>query len=580
MSLNGQKKIFISIMKNIFLISDFLKISKHLDKTEKFFLLVSFVFSILVIFLEMIGISLIPILIINYLDAEQSIFNNIFFYYLKTIDLSSLLILICVIFFIKASLNYAHQIYDFSITKKIRLNILNKIFLKNLNKDYLDLSKTPSSHKIWLIDITRIFCSLLVTYLTLLKSLILMFSISIFVLATNFFYFSIFFLIIGIFLISFYSYYKKKVLEFGKKAIVADREVKKVVHESFEGIKNVIIYNLYHFFTDNFNNKSKQQENFTQKNLVITQLPLNYIELIAVCFLTFFIFVSLEQKLDQGDFIFSLGIISVGCFRLLSFLKLALLNYNAIKTKNYVIDVVLSELEIQHSTKNKRENNFISHSNKNENSNVVIKIKNLLFNYPNTTKKLIDLKEFEFKDKRFYIVRGESGCGKSTLLDILMGVILPQKGQIIYNLKDLKIGYVSQECFLINDSLKKNIAFGISDNLIDERKINNVLKKVGLKDRFFSNGQGLETMIDASGSNLSVGQKQRIGIARSLYFDPEIIFLDEPTSALDLQNEKIIVDILNELSKDICVIMISHKDINIQNSEVIKFENGSLINSN
>ena len=182
----------------------------------------------------------------------------------------------------------------------------------------------------------------------------------------------------------------------------------------------------------------------------------------------------------------------------------------------------------------------------------------------------------------FYIALRQSNVDtlKSTLLDILMGVIQPKKGKIISRSKNLNVGYVSQECFVINDTLKKNIAFGINEDLIDEDKIINIIKSVKLYDRFFQKDLGLNTLIDANGSNLSIGQKQRLGIARSLYFDPEIFFLDEPTSSLDLENEKLIFNILYDLSKKIPVIMIMHKDISLENSKSLKIQNGNLINLN
>ncbi len=566
-------------MRNIFLFSDFFRIAKFLNKKEITLLSFSFVFSIVAIFLEMIGISIIPILILNFLEFEQSILNNIFFDYLKNIDLSVFLFLICSVFFLKAFLNYTHQIYDFSVTKKIRLNILNQIYQKNLKKNYLELSKTPSSNKLWLLTTARVFSTLLVTYLSLFKSFILMISISIFVVSTNFFYFSLFFIFFGICIFIYYFFLKRKIIEYGKKQLLADQQTKKIIHESFEGIKNVIIYNLFDYFLNNFKDKNRQSENFTQKGFIITQFPLNFVEFIAVCFLSFFIFTSIGQDIDQGNFIFSLGVVSIGSLRILAFFKLALNNYNSIKSKSFAIETTINELSYKIESKNPK-NISGQHFVENKKLGSIIKIENLAFNYPGTSEEVININEFEFKDKTFYIIKGESGSGKSTLLDILMGVIQPKKGKIISRSKNLNVGYVSQECFVINDTLKKNIAFGINEDLIDEDKIINIIKSVKLYDRFFQKDLGLNTLIDANGSNLSIGQKQRLGIARSLYFDPEIFFLDEPTSSLDLENEKLIFNILYDLSKKIPVIMIMHKDISLENSKSLKIQNGNLINLN
>ena len=176
------------------------------------------------------------------------------------------------------------------------------------------------------------------------------------------------------------------------------------------------------------------------------------------------------------------------------------------------------------------------------------------------------------------MIKGESGEGKSTFIDLLMGIISPENGSVNYNIANPNIGYVSQECFIVNDSLKKNIAFGIDEIFIKENKINKILNDVKLKDHFINNKDGLNTILNSQGSNISVGQKQRIGIARSLYFDPDIIFLDEPTSALDKENEEIIMDILHKLSRKITVIMISHRDRSeYLSTDTLILKNGELI---
>ena len=184
---------------------------------------------------------------------------------------------------------------------------------------------------------------------------------------------------------------------------------------------------------------------------------------------------------------------------------------------------------------------------------------------------------FKIKDKSFYVLKGTSGAGKSTLLDLLMGIIKPSNGQVIYNIQKPRIGYVSQECFVINETIRKNIAFGVSDDEIIDKKIIEKLKIVDLYNYVSKLNDGLNFKLLSNGLNLSVGQKQRIGIARALYFEPDILFLDEPTSALDNKTELDILNTLKDLSKSITIIMVSHKEnLNYLDSNFIHLENSKI----
>ena len=225
------------------------------------------------------------------------------------------------------------------------------------------------------------------------------------------------------------------------------------------------------------------------------------------------------------------------------------------------------------------EYNLLNQSNEYDEKNQnIISIQNLSYKYPNSDKYIIKNQNLSIKKNSFYIIRGESGQGKSTFLDILMGILKPTNGKVKLNLKNNNIGYVSQECFIFNDTIKNNIALGLNQNQIDEIKINKIVKELKLFDYFCSLEKGFDTILTSKGLNLSVGQKQRIGIARALYFEPEILFLDEPTSSLDFETSNIILKTLNELSKETTIVMISHKEsLDSANKINIKLSDGNLI---
>ena len=198
-----------------------------------------------------------------------------------------------------------------------------------------------------------------------------------------------------------------------------------------------------------------------------------------------------------------------------------------------------------------------------------IKIKNISFKYPNRAEQILENVNLIVNKNSFVGIGGESGSGKSTLIDIIMGILKPNSGEVLVDNKSIfnsvdswqkKIGYVSQNIFLTPDTIKKNIAFGIPENEINDDLINDVIKKCSLEKFTNSLESGLNTQIGEGGSLISGGQKQRIGIARALYNNPEVLIFDEATSALDTEIEKEILDEIRNLKKDFTLIFITHRE--------------------
>jgi ABC-type multidrug transport system fused ATPase/permease subunit len=163
---------------------------------------------------------------------------------------------------------------------------------------------------------------------------------------------------------------------------------------------------------------------------------------------------------------------------------------------------------------------------------------------------------------------GSSGAGKTTLVDLLLGLLTPESGQVIVDGSpiDLKksswqsdVGYVPQDIFLIDDTIRNNIAFGVMNNEISETQIDRSLELAQLSDLVRSLPNGLDTVIGERGVRLSGGQRQRIGIARALYHLPSLLVLDEATSALDLDTEKEFVETLESIHAKITMIVVSHR---------------------
>ncbi len=207
-----------------------------------------------------------------------------------------------------------------------------------------------------------------------------------------------------------------------------------------------------------------------------------------------------------------------------------------------------------------------------------IRLENIVYSYPNSEKLIFDHADLEIPVGSAVGIVGTSGAGKSTIVDILLGLLEVKEGTIYADGVDVKtqyrkflknVGYIPQMIFMLDDTIRKNVAFGVADDKIDEDRIWEVLKEAQL-DEFVRNlPEGLDTGIGERGIRLSGGQRQRIGIARALYYDPEVLILDEATSALDNDTEAAIMDSINRLHGKKTLIIIAHRLQTIEKCDMV-----------
>jgi ABC-type multidrug transport system fused ATPase/permease subunit len=207
-----------------------------------------------------------------------------------------------------------------------------------------------------------------------------------------------------------------------------------------------------------------------------------------------------------------------------------------------------------------------------------IRIEHVSYRYPNTDKDVIDDVSFTIPDGASVGLIGPSGAGKSTIADIILGILTPTGGKVMYGDMNVhehpikwsrKLAYIPQAIFLADEPIRNNVAFGIDDDEIDEDKVWKALSEAQLDEFVRSLPEGLDTMVGERGVRLSGGQRQRIGIARALYGDPEILVLDEATSALDSETESAVMDAIERLQGRKTLIIIAHRLTTIANCGII-----------
>lgn len=216
-----------------------------------------------------------------------------------------------------------------------------------------------------------------------------------------------------------------------------------------------------------------------------------------------------------------------------------------------------------------------------------IELKDIVYAYPNTDKNIFDGANLTIPIGSSVGIVGTSGAGKSTVVDILLGLLEVKSGTILADGKNVKenyrawlknVGYIPQMIFMLDDTIRNNVAFGVPEDRIDENRIWEVLKEAQLDEFIRTLPEGLDTGIGERGIRLSGGQRQRIGIARALYNNPELLILDEATSALDNDTEAAIMESINRLHGKKTLVIIAHRLQTIEKCDIVyRVENGKAV---
>ena len=338
------------------------------------------------------------------------------------------------------------------------------------------------------------------------------------------------------------------------------------------GIKVVKYLGKENYFLNKFSAHNKINKNIQTKITFIGQIPRLYLEFLCVIGLSAVIIVMTFQGKPIEVLLPTIGVFAVAAFRMLPSANRILSSINVLKYSTPIINLIYNEFLMF----NKNKNLLINKSDKNFIFNKNISLKNIKFSYD----KDYVINDISINIKKGHTIGliGESGSGKSTLVDLILGLFNPNSGTIKVDDKNIfdnlygwqkNIGYVPQSIYLNDDSIKNNIAFGISENDTDEDKIINALKSAQLFKFVSSLENGINSSVGERGVSFSGGQKQRIGIARALYNNPSLLIFDEATSALDVDTEAEIMDTIFKFQKSKTIIIIAHRLSTVKKCDLI-----------
>ena len=462
-------------------------------------------------------------------------------------------ILIFIIFLIKNFLIFLSNYFIVDFSYKLKVFLSAKLYASNLNKNYQEYLEINSSTSIK--NLTReinLFVNLIRTMATLNGNILIL--IGLFVLIIINFKITAFYALIFISCVGYIIFvtFKNRLKKISKLREEADTALYKLINETSNFFKEILIFNLKLKFVNKFRNQVSNAELYNKIINIINIIPKILIELIFVA--SFLIYFVLNETLHQVDnFLPQFTILLLSIVRSLPILNQISMSLNQLKFLSTTKKVILNEF------KNFKDN---SETNLKYKKDIIFKklhLKNINFGY---SKNRTILKSFNlnvFRGQKILIL-GPSGCGKSTLVNIILGLIKPNSGTVKFNNTDIRqkisdwhrlVSHVSQDIYLLDDTIKNNIS--LYDDL-DIKKFKYISNLLGLtKSKNFNPNQ-----IGDKGKKVSGGQRQKISLGRALYRNSQILILDEPTSSLDNKFEKKVVDYFLK-QKEKTIILVAHK---------------------
>jgi len=389
-------------------------------------------------------------------------------------------------------------------------------------------------------------------------------------------------LFLFLFVLIFHSLTKNKLEKLGNGRQIHSEYVNKHLLQGFGGVKEIKLMGREKYFSNAFSEHNRKYNNIIVKANTLALAPRLYLEFLAVCGLTGLLLLMVIQGKSIDHILPTLGIFLAAAFRMIPSVNKIVVSTQQIRYAKPVISILYNEFKLIENTPDIKHNNIDKFQFK---SNIYLEDINL--KYTGSLKNALDGVSITINKFQTIGFIGTSGSGKSTLVDVILGVIYPNKGKVYVDGVDIStnfagwqshIGYVPQTIYLTDDSLRKNIAFGIPDEQIDNVAVLRAVKAAQLQE-FVSTLPGkLETFVGERGVRLSGGQRQRIGIARALYHDPEVLVLDEATSALDSDTEKGFMEAIDALQGNKTIIIVAHRLTTVERCNYIyKLDEGRIV---
>ena len=362
--------------------------------------------------------------------------------------------------------------------------------------------------------------------------------------------------------------------------------------QSISGIKEVKVTGKEGFFLTQFSKYGRKAIDSEKKNMVLGQVPRLSIEAFSISAMLAVIAILMWRGREIDTMLPQLSAFAMAAVRLMPSVNRMTASLNQISYYEPALDKMLEHLSVAQRWQNTKDDIQGSDSvcPEEQRDSLSLKkeiaLKDISFSYPGAEHPVLEHANMLVPIGMSVGIVGASGAGKTTAVDIMLGLLKTQEGQVLADGVDIQtayhawlshIGYIPQMIFMLDDTIRGNVAFGMDSKEVDELAVWKALEEAQLAEFVRSLPEGLDTQIGERGIRLSGGQRQRIGIARALYTDPELLIFDEATSALDNDTESAIMESINALHGKKTMVIIAHRLTTIEGCDMVyRVENGKI----
>ena len=535
---------------------------KFSNKVYKLFFL-SLFFAIL----EFIGLGLFITFIMSIFQNQNYIFD--FFPAFNHLKYKEMILILFFFYTLKLILSSLFHFKLYTSLFNLHYELSNELFKKYLSRPYLFYTKTNSSTLVRNLysELGAFVHQVLMAFSLLFIDLILIFIMIFLLMLNDVISTLITFSLLSLAYLSYYSLSKPFTKKWGKIFVNQKYLIHNSLKETFGSIKEIKIFNNEFFFNKRFSEDFLKFTKAARNQTISSYLPKLFFEYIIIIIFILILNLYIFQELPKEKIFTNLALFAAASIRLMPCFHRISVQTQSIIFYKPTVDILYKEFkELSNFNIDANKEEFLKEQKKFE-FNTSIDLRNLDF-YFSKDKKILQDVNFSIQKNQIVGIIGKSGEGKTTLVDIICGIVSPTKGEVLidkkYNIHSFqfkknwlrKIGYVTQDIYLLNDTIRNNILYG--DEKFDKENYTMALQNSQFEEVIKNFEEKDNAIVGENGVNFSGGQKKRLAIARALYRNPELIIFDESTSSLDLENEKKIFQILGEVKKNRCIIIISH----------------------
>ncbi len=469
-----------------------------------------------------------------------------------------------------------------------RNKLISQVLREFLNRPYefyLD-ADIPTVFRLTDSDIPNVF-NILMAMISLVSESVVFVLLCIVMIVTDWKLLLFLLVVFGILSFLIIKVLKPRLAKLGEKNQSIQSKIAKWRIQAIYGIKDVKVLHREAFFADNYEQSGKVGAGYAERHAVLNNLPRLLIETVFMASVLGYIVLYISFGKDASSLVPMLTTFAIAAIRMMPSVNRINTYLTDISFFRPCLDYVYENMNINEISR--RTNQTLQPADRSKKMQLqdCIALKDIVYAYPNTDKLIFDKANMIVPYGKSVGIMGPSGAGKSTIVDILLGLLKIREGSITcdgVNIFDnypawlAQIGYIPQSIYLIDESIRNNIAFGIAEEEIDDNHIWQALEEAQLKEFIKGLPEGLDTAIGDRGIRISGGQRQRLGIARALYHNPEILVFDEATSALDNETEAAVMEAINSFHGRKTMVIIAHRLNTIEKCDIIyKVDGGKIV---